>query len=230
MIISLKNFNYCTPKWISVFFMISFFFQPLKSQEIKKVKKYPFPNMVEQYYVLKSNKEIRNGPYRLTINNSIYQLGFYVNNQKAGTWQIYKSDNELEFIYNYDTKQLSKLSKEYFANSKDSMSRAPIFLGGLTYLCYCASNYIRLPEGLLESIGPGQYRTIVKFEIDTIGVPGNYTIQTSSGNDDLDYEAARCVKLASSLNFSFLPALGKGVPIKSSMIIPISFSYTEIKH
>jgi antitoxin component YwqK of YwqJK toxin-antitoxin module len=50
---------------------------------------------------------IKEGLYTLKIENLICQTGSYKNNQRSGTWQIYYSKDELEFEYNYDTKELT---------------------------------------------------------------------------------------------------------------------------
>ena len=198
-------------------------------QELKKVNKSICDDIEEQYYVLKNDRDVKNGPYRLSIKNSIYQLGFYTNNERTGIWSIYDNKHILDFKYDFDTKKILDLNKRYFMNSKDTTSRAPIYLGGDAFLLYRAMCYMKPGEELYQNISPGNYRVVVKFEIDTIGVPTNYAVLLSCGKKTLDDEAIRCVKLASNLDFPFLPALEKGKPFKTNMIIPINFSYREVK-
>jgi hypothetical protein len=217
-------------KWIISFLILLVCNQNLKAQELKKVTKYPFPGIEEQYYVLKNDRKIKNGSYRLSIQNSVYQLGFYTNNQRTGTWSIYGFNHALEFKYNFDTKTIYKLDKSYLKSPDDSTSRAPVFLGGLDYLVYYTSCFSKSGEELYKYIGPGTYKVIIKFEIDSLGIPGNYIVYSSCGQETLDDEAMRCVKIGTVISFSFLPALEKGKPVKANMILPLTFIYSEIKN
>lgn len=216
-----KTFN-AILSWIIIFLFLSL---PVKSQDIKKVTNRPCEGMVEQYYVLKSNKEVKNGPYRLEINNLICQIGYYKNNERTGTWQIFSANKKLEFKYNFETKQLTDLDKGFFMNPGDTTSRAPVFLGGSIYLLFCVGKNIKHPNGLHSTMTFNNTKAIVAFDIDTLGRAVNHRILTSSKNSQLDFEAIRAVKQASTSDFSFLPSLAKGKPCTMPYMIPVVFSF-----
>lgn len=55
------------------------------SQETKKVVERPrdkFSNMEVKYYVLKSNRDIKHGPYMFSNNGKLFTSGFYKNGKK----------------------------------------------------------------------------------------------------------------------------------------------------
>jgi TonB family protein len=216
-------------KWTIPLLLLIVYNPNIKAQELKKVTKFSCSGIEEQYYVLKKDKSIKNGPYRLSIQNSIYQLGFYSNNKKTGIWSIYNFDHTLEFKYNYDMQMIYKLDKSYLNSPDDSTSRAPVFLGGLAYLVYRTACFTKSGEELYKRIAPGTYKVIIKFDVDSLGLPGNYIVFNSCGQKTLDDEALRCVKLATVLTFPFLPALEEGRPIKANIKLPINFTYTETK-
>jgi len=208
-----------------MFMSFTFLIGPIKSQDVKKVTSSPYQGMVEQYYVLKSNKEVKNGPYKLTINNIVCQMGYYKNNERTGMWQIFKAKNAIEFKYNYDTKQLIELDKGYFMNPNDTTSRAPVYLGGSIYLLFTVANNTKHPDGARSSMNFKDSKSVVAFDIDTSGIAINHRILSSSKNSQLDFEAIHAVKLASTLNFSFLPGLAKGKLCKMPYMIPVIFSF-----
>ena len=107
----------------------------VSGQEIKKVKnrieKYRWGEYIwEEYYVLKSDKKIKQGNYKKYSSGNLeldgfYNLGMkdsiwteyfsrgkiknqgnYKNDKRIGVWEFYDSKSKLISKYNYDTKEL----------------------------------------------------------------------------------------------------------------------------
>jgi TonB family protein len=68
------------------------------SQETKKVVKRPEDktrNLVIKYYVLKSNHDIKHGPYTYYSNGKLFISGFYKNGKKDSVWHRYNTEGEI---------------------------------------------------------------------------------------------------------------------------------------
>jgi hypothetical protein len=217
------NLKSCLSIGIIYFLTIPF----INGQTLKKVSRNPYPDFNEQYFVLKDNPSIKEGPYKLSINGVVYQLGSYKNNQKSGVWQIYKSKNVIDFKYDYDTKKLIFLSKDNYLNSSDSTTRGPIYLGGLTFLLYSVANKIEIPDELREKMPSGQYRAVIRFLVDSLGNTRDYEVQTSSRNVQFDFVAISAVMQSTNSGFSFLSAIDKGKPTNVPMMLPVNFSIVK---
>lgn len=94
---------------------------PLFSQETEfMMNKLPL-GIVEEFYVLKNNKDIREGTYvRYSINIFskivVLESGNYYNNEKTGTWKLY-SNNQIKEEFNYIN---GELNGDYFKYQTDT--------------------------------------------------------------------------------------------------------------
>jgi hypothetical protein len=196
----------------------------ISAQDLKRVTKNPFQNFVEQYFVLKDNPKIKEGPVILKINGIVSQEGFYKDNQRAGLWKIFKSKNVLEFTYNYDNKQIVFYDKQYFPNPSDSSSHIPVYLGGLSYFLNIIANSVILSdEDRNEMKSNHDYYTLIGIQVDSTGIPLNFEVILASNNPRIDQRAVDAVKKATSY-FPFLPALEKGKPVRSVLMAPVHIS------
>ena len=59
------------------------------SQSVKKIKNQLNNNSIETYYVLKSDKSIKHGLYKLVTNRVVLEKGNFTNNLKSGKWEIF---------------------------------------------------------------------------------------------------------------------------------------------
>ena len=68
---------------------------------------------IEQYDVLKSDKSIKHGAYKLYIHEQTIEIGQYVNNRKEGEWQHFKRHEGLISIGDYVNNEKEGLWKYY---------------------------------------------------------------------------------------------------------------------
>ncbi|HVW16507.1 MAG TPA: TonB family protein [Mucilaginibacter sp.] len=120
------------------------------AQTVKRVDKFDKANVRIEYYVLKSDKSIKQGPYAeySRLGTTPYCEGFYKNNQKdsiwkyygfnnklcttgsykdgkrIGLWNSYDSDGAQEVLYDYTKKQLL-----YYKKSPQQLQEQTIING-----------------------------------------------------------------------------------------------------
>jgi hypothetical protein len=199
--------------------------QTLSSQELEFQIKNLSPRMTEEFCVLKSNKKIKEGMYKLLINNSTCQLGHYKNNLRSGIWSIFCCGNGLdspEIIYNYDTNQI--LFETVNPYRLDTTLIIPIYLGGIQYF----------QESIIDLIDPnetkfGNGNLHITFNVDSIGVPNNFKLKSSCNNRTLDFMALDAVKKVATSNFKFIAARRHGKPISYVEEVSIVYTYKDIK-
>ncbi|MBL4648916.1 MAG: hypothetical protein JKY03_04240, partial [Aureispira sp.] len=96
----------------------------LVAQKTKKIKvKDKKDDSKEIYYILKSNKTIRQGAYSKynELNNLILE-GEYADNYKSGLWKIYSNDGLLKMKGTYEKNQKTGIW-EYFNAEKKIIQR-----------------------------------------------------------------------------------------------------------
>ena len=213
-------FNHKVYVSIGILFLFGFF--NASAQNLKKVTRNPYRNTQEQFQVLKENPKIKEGSYLLKIDGIVYQEGSFKNNQRSGVWKIYKAKNVIDFTYDYDNQQIVFFNKDYFPNPQDSLSRGPVYLGGLMYFNSCVFNSLEITIEMIEEMkGNHDYKAFVGFEVDSIGNPSNFEIILTSNNAKIDLSAISAIKIVSK-SFPFLPGLEKGKPVNSRYISPVT--------
>jgi hypothetical protein len=80
-------------------------FQAFSQNERKQKKTYKEP-FYEKYFVLKSNAKIKDGPYVFLFKKDTLINGFYKNDKKDSIWSFFNSKGELEFKYNYNSREI----------------------------------------------------------------------------------------------------------------------------
>lgn len=105
------------------------------SQELKKIsKKDRKSSVVEEYYVIKKDRDVKQGEYKKmyedgrVIETGFYKKnlkdslwifyakngvdtlnsGFYNNGRQVGPWKIFNSNGEFNYVYNYTTKRICR--------------------------------------------------------------------------------------------------------------------------
>jgi len=93
-------------KYIFIAGIILFAFN-CKAQDTVKKKNRLTPSVVENYFVLKSNKEIKQGLYQATYRGKIpLASGKYFNNKRVGMWHFYDLNGQLLENFDYDRNAL----------------------------------------------------------------------------------------------------------------------------
>src|SRR5690606_17404794 len=88
---------------ILIFFSTIFLFETLYAQETKLKDDY---EQGEKYYVLKSNKKIKHGPFEKKGIKKHYVTGTYSNGKRSGIWEFYNIDGKLLSKYDFDKDSL----------------------------------------------------------------------------------------------------------------------------
>jgi len=83
-----------------------FMFNLCLGQETVKKSRLLGPGIKEQFYVLKSDKNVKNGAYEAAMKNQNIALGNYLDNKRIGHWTFFNDQGKLIQHYNYSTKKL----------------------------------------------------------------------------------------------------------------------------
>ena len=185
----------------------------------------------EIYFVLKSDKATMHGEYKkLAYNNSVLVRGHYKRGIKDSIWEFYNFKGEIIQKYDYTKNELIFLSADVRENKYkvvglDSLdvklSRAPIFLGGSSYIASELVKTMRYPADAMENNISG--RVLVSFIIDKNGKSSNYQVKNPLGHG-LDAEAIRVLKLVEA---NWLPGILNGQAVDVELEYPIQFQLTN---
>ena len=183
--------------------------------ELKKIKKKDKEkSIVEIYYVLKNDKNKKNGDYIKFLNNKKIETGQYVNNEKSGIWTFYDSDNTVDLKYDYDKDSILFVD---IKNDHSDLDRPGIYLGSLYETRYTIMTNLRYPAEAAENGKSG--RVLIDIFIDKNGNVYDYKIKESV-YPPLDNEALRVVKLIPK---KWLPAYKNGEPVEYKYTYPVFF-------
>ena len=170
--------------------------------------------IMEEYNVLRANRKIKQGYYKLYVDTDQVVSGKYNNNKKAGIWTYYKQDNSISLRYNFDTDSVIYFNDEYDSSEYD---RPLLYLGSMSKAkCIVAYNLV-YPEVAQEN---GWYgKILVDIYVDETGKAYDFKSQNRK-HKTLDNEAIRVVKLIPN---QWLPAIKNGIPVKSKYTFPVFF-------
>ena len=185
-----------------------------QTELIKIKKKDKEKSVVEKYYVLKNDRNIKNGEYSKFIKNKKVTTGQYTNNKETGIWTFYDFDNSVDLKYDFDKDSV------LFVDIQDDTSgldRPAIYFGSFYEARYTIMTNLRYPAEAAENGKTG--RILIDVFIDTKGNVYDYKVQKSV-YPPLDNEALRVVKLIPQ---KWLPAIKNGEPIKAIYTFPVIF-------
>lgn len=178
------------------------------------IKKDNSNDIVEKYFVLKTDKKIIQGKYKRFMDNDLIAEGQYSNNKKSGNWKFYGYNGKLELEYNYD----SNIVVSYDQNQLiDTLDRPVILLGSSIEPRRYIQMNLRYPVDAQENNKSG--RIIISILIDENGKIYGYEIKQKI-YPSLDNAALEAVK---KIIGEWLPAIYKGKNIKSRFDIPVIF-------
>jgi hypothetical protein len=83
------------------------------SQSVKKIKNQLNNNSIETYYVLKSDKSIKHGLYKLVTNRVVLEKGNFTNNLKSGKWEIFHKNKTKSAEGDFENGKRIKIWKFY---------------------------------------------------------------------------------------------------------------------
>ena len=81
-------------------------FLKVSGQEIVEKKDKVFDRFEQKYHVLKSDKKIKHGPYRVFRGDSLIVEGMYDHGKKVGRWNFLSSNGRIEQRFNFSRNEL----------------------------------------------------------------------------------------------------------------------------
>ena len=215
------------------FFLLMIFlplpFANCRAQDTVQQKNRLSDSVLERFYVLKANPEIKEGPFTVFLNRRILIVrGKYHNDQKAGVWQFFDFNGHLNEKYNYDTKKLTFEAPLYESPDfsylfddtlkiGDRLTR-PVKIGGIFYGFLPYLNLFRLPFDTFN-IDMDSFGADIELLISPLGQLADYNVRVKSEDFDYDHTFNLDVKLFSPEDRSFIPATRNGVQVISRIII-----------
>jgi antitoxin component YwqK of YwqJK toxin-antitoxin module len=226
------------------------FYLPLLSfaQEIVKTISHSDGNK-EEYYVLKSDKKIRYGPYqKINPLNTVLMEGFYKNDlkdstwierwvstaikskgnylmgERVGIWEFYDTKGALEQRYDFTNNEL--VFDRTFKQNKDKVYKVILGADTIQTVLERAPLYIggrfKMQSAMTKGIDFPRFESgdvTVSFIIDKNGKASNHKI-VNSLSKECDKAA---LKMAKQIPDNWMPAILNGQPVDVEYILPISF-------
>jgi TonB family protein len=212
----------------SFLIILTFFPLILFGQQTKLIKD---KENREEYYVLKSDKSIRNGDYRkFSSKNSLLIKGHYTNGIEDSIWELYNSNGEIfqkidisknELLYlRIEESEKDNLYKLINGNDKSAvvLDRPPVYLGGNDIFLSELAKNIQYPEEAFKNRVTG--RVFVSFIVDKNGKTSNYQVLKSAG-PIFDKEAIRALK---SVPENWFPGILNGNAVDIELSYPVAFT------
>jgi hypothetical protein len=191
-------------------------------------------SVIEKFYVLKSNPEIRQGPYHALFRRETpLAIGHYKNGKKAGIWQFFNSKGRLVEKYNYNIENFTfeaPLSPSDDLNflfddslkTTDVLTR-PLKIGG-SYYGFLPYLTFKLPFDTFE-INTNTFLAYVELVVSPLGRLADYKVHILSDSYQYYKDFSFDVHLFSEEDQTFAPATLNGKPILSRIIIKCYVNY-----
>lgn len=173
---------------------------------------------VEKFKALKSDTACKHGNYQLLYKNMVIEQGSYHRNQKVGEWSYYNLNKQIEFVYNYDDRTVSKVMP-HVGTVYTSKEMPALFLGSPLIPHVFVSHNVFYP---IKEHGTSEDCTVtLALKINSRGVmTGFYLKQTSKPAFN---EAVLKVAATMPKHWRWVPARSGGRFIDSEYIINIIF-------
>ncbi|MFI5140611.1 MAG: hypothetical protein ACHQIM_22530 [Sphingobacteriales bacterium] len=186
-------------------------------------------SVIERFYVLKSDPEIKQGPYKAFFRRkTLIALGNYRNNLKTGIWQFFTTRGVLIQKYNYDKKTFTYGSPMYDTGNlsflfDDTLKKGgkvalPVKIGGSYYGFIPYMNLFRVPFETWD-IQTDTFDASIELLISPMGRLADYTVHIQSGYYDYDRTFKLDINLFDEEDRTFKPATLNGTPVLSRIII-----------
>ncbi len=218
-------------KSIFLFFIII----PLVSfgQDTVLIKNRLTDSVMERFYMLKSNIEIKNGQYEAVFRRKInIAIGRFKNNEKVGIWQFFNKNGRLIEKFNYDTNNITyegPISNKnllfFFDDSIKTTDRLtrPLKIGGEYYGFIPFLNCFKLPFDTY-GINTNLFNTYIELLITPLGKLAWFKVYIDSLYYNYHKNFSFDVNLFSEEDRIFFPATLNGKPILSRIIIRCSLN------
>jgi len=186
-------------------------------------------NVIERYYVLKSDQKTKQGPYKAFLRRKTFiAMGNYKNDKRTGIWTFYESDGRLVERFNYNNNTLlneapldtaGDISYLFDAKIKESdrLTR-PLKIGGSYYGFLPYVNLFKLPFSVMD-VNTNSFNAYIELLISPGGRLADYKVHLASAQYDYKQTINMDVSLFSEYDRQFIPATLNDEPILSRIII-----------
>ncbi len=186
-------------------------------------------SIIESFWVLKSNKDIKQGVYRAFFKRrTLIAAGNYNNNKKTGTWNFYKPNGLLVQRFNYDNNKLlfesasDTLYDVHYLfdeklNDSDVITR-PVKTGGIYYGMVPYLGIFQLPFETFD-INTDNFDATVELLISPLGRLADYKVHVISAYYKFNQTFNLDVNLFGEADRQFIPATLNGDAVLSRIII-----------
>ena len=190
-------------------------------------------SVIERFYVLKSNQDVRQGPYKAFFKRrTLIASGNYSKNIKIGIWSFFNSAGALIEKHDYDTHTFlfeAPLDKnadlDFLFDEKtkktDILTR-PLKAGGSYYGFIPYVSIFRAPFTTID-INTNSFDATIELLISPLGRLADYKVHLTSEEYNYDQIINLDVGMFSEDDRTFLPATLNGKPILSRIIIRCFF-------
>ncbi|MDR3697353.1 hypothetical protein [Mucilaginibacter sp.] len=209
------------------FFFISVCFAQ-ESQDTVERKNKLSDSVVEKFYVLKNNHEIKQGPYLALLDRKkLIARGNYKNGIKTGLWQFYDAAGRLNEKYNYDlqkfTYEAPLESNDFSFLFEDTLKigdrlTRPLRIGGVYYGFIPYLSLFRVPFDTYD-INMESFVAYLELLISPMGRLAQYRVRIASALYQYDRIFTMDVKLFSDEDRKFIPATKNGENVISRILI-----------
>jgi hypothetical protein len=222
-----KNLN--PVKNIFLLFICAFYLTNGFSQETIERKNRLTDSVIERFYVLKSARETKEGPYKAFFKRkTLIAAGNYTKGKKTGVWQFFNTQGILVEKFDYNTNNFTfesvynKMNDvSYLFDAKlqkgDTVTR-PLKPGGVYYGYIPYLQLFRLP---FDSYGVNTdaFDADIELLVSPLGRLAEYKVHLTSGWYRYDHTVTMDVHLLNEEDQRFMPATLNGKPILSRIII-----------
>jgi len=218
-----------TLKTIFLLLIPLFYLTDCLAQDTIEQKNRPYNHVIERFFVLKSDKKTKQGPYKAFLRrNTLIAMGNYSKGVKTGIWTFYESDGRLVERFNFTTNTLlneapldSVSNIEYLFDAtmkkSDRLTR-PIKVGGSYYGFLPYINLFKLPFEVTD-VNTKLFNAYIELLISPGGRLADYKVHLWSKQYDYQQAIALDVKLFAEEDRQFIPATLNNEPILSRIII-----------
>jgi len=217
----------------NVFLLIAFLYSiNCFAQETVEKRNRLSDSVIERFYVLRSDREMRNGPYKaLFRRKTVIASGNYTNGKKTGIWNFYGTDGKLAQTFNYDSNSFSYVARldtgsdlQFMFDEKlkktDTVTR-PLKIGEPYYGYIPYVTIFRLPFETFD-VNTDLFDATVELLISPMGRLAEYKVHLVSPFYQYDHTINLDVNLFSDEDKTFVPATLNHKPILSRIIIKCS--------
>jgi hypothetical protein len=214
-----------------LFFIFTFFcIANCLAQETIEKKNRLSDNVTEQFTVVKTDEQLKDGPYQAVYKRKTpIAMGNYTKGKKTGLWRFYDSKSKLMQIYNYDKDSLKYEAHEY-ANASDfwyaidkeiadtDKVTKPIKAGGRYYGYLPYLGLYKIPFNPYE-YGTSGCVAAIELLISPLGRLAEYKVHAFCSLLEYDQTVRMDVNLFKEEDKKFIPATYNGEPVLSRIII-----------